>query len=353
MTKSITVFSSEFESENGQAVVTRKVVREVLRDIGEVNECVYEAGARPSSFLSWVAASLRLQRKMLFPDSKTVYVVCSRTFPGFVRDLPGLLLAFLGKRVVVHCHGSDFAEFLTRGRLACLKRFVYRRCEVVIPCRHLALQVEDLVRKAHVCENFYDGVAQPLRPTDGLLVVWNSNVMASKGFFDVIETISDLNRAGCSISLLSFGKILGDEEMSAIEVRGAMQPYLNSPWFTYLGLIDHARAINALHDCDAVALPSRYRSEMQPLAIIEAMCAAKHIVVSNSPSLQVTVGDYPADFVPANDKGELARSLERLYCLKRSDPAAFSVANSAAAATARVRFSSNRFAAEMAQILSD
>ncbi len=356
--KKFMVFSSEFDSENGQAVVTRRVVQQVLPGIRDAETCIYAAGCRPRSILSWIMASIKLWRVLTISGSGTIYVVCSRTIPGFIRDLPALVLALLGNRVVVHCHGSDFFDLLTQNRLSRLVRYFYRRCEVIVPCRHLKDRVESFVLKVHVCENFFND-AVPLKTdpveTDALsarlIVVWNSNIMASKGFFDVAGAIDILARAGHSITFVCFGKVLGDEEKSASDVEQELSRYMNCPWFNYLGLVEHSRAVAALQNCDVVALPSRYRSEMQPLAIIEAMCAAKRIVVSDNPNLRVTVGGYPADFIPANDISAVTECLEKLCKEKHENSNQFITKNFAAAKDAKTRFSAARFDVEMADIL--
>lgn len=355
MSNKIIVFSTEFESENGQAVVTRRVVRHVLPEIGGAALCVYPGGSGLRSIVVWVAVCVKLIWCLLTARSTTVYLVCSRTTFGFIRDLPGLLTAMLGKRVVVHCHGSDFDDLLTARSISGLARFVYRRCEVVFPCREIKAQVEDKVKAAHLCENFFGAVDVPIEKPDlnpsRLLVVWNSNIMASKGFFDVAAAIDTLVQAGRPVEFLCYGKILGDHELSEGGVRREMSKFEGLDWFTYLGVVQHSRAVSALQDADVVALPSRYSSEMQPLAIIEAMCAAKRIIVSDRASLRATVGDYPADFVLTDDAFAVADCLARLCDEKASDPKNFAARNQVAAVRSKSRFSTGRFDSEMEDIL--
>lgn len=349
------VFSTEFDSENGQAVVTRRVVRHVLPEIGESVQCVYPSGSGVSSIAAWAAACFKLLWSLARSRNGVVYVVCSRTTSGFIRDLPGLVPALLHKRVVVHCHGSDFIDFLTTRSLSGVARFVYRRCEVVFPCRKLKEQAEDKVKTAHLCENFFGAVdtatEQQAQDPSRLLVVWNSNIMASKGFFDVAKAIDTLVRAGRPVEFLCYGKILGDHELPEDAVRQEMSKYEGCAWFSYLGLVTHTDAVRALQNADVVALPSRYSSEMQPLAIIEAMCAAKRVIVSDRASLRATVGDYPADFVPTNDASAVADCIATLCDEKMSDPELFAAKNLAPAARSKVRFSTGRFDAGMKDIL--
>ena len=353
--KKILIFTAAFDAENGQAVVTRRVVTRVLPETAAITACIYTPGGHPRSILSWIAASGRFFYHLLFSDIEAIYLVCSRTMPGFARDIPALLAVLLGKRVIVHCHGSDFLKMMTGAPHSALARFFYRRCEVIFPCQYLDSRSRQVVKQAHVCENFCgEFTAYSAGPDDqspALTVLWNSNIMATKGFFDVTEAVYSLAHSGRRIRLICFGKVLGDEEMSAAEVQKGLVKCKDQPWFSYLGLVAHSKAIAMLQNCDVVALPSRYRPEMQPLAIIEAMCAGKSIILSDTPSLRVTAGDYPADFVRADGTTTVADFLENLCQQKEANPEQFETRNRLDAERARIRFSVARFDADIRNIL--
>ena len=97
--KEIVVFSSAFESENGQAVVTRRVVQSVLPQLAGSLNCIYCSGANFRGIFSWAVACLKLLMGLFVHNPQVFYVVCSRTAFGFLRDLPALIFAFCGKRV--------------------------------------------------------------------------------------------------------------------------------------------------------------------------------------------------------------------------------------------------------------
>ncbi|MBF9050475.1 glycosyltransferase [Roseobacter sp. HKCCD9010] len=327
----------------------------MLPDVGESVPCVFPSGGAAKSILAWLLACFRLFWALCTSRVGAVYVVCSRTTPGFFRDLPGLLTVYLGKRVIVHCHGSDFESLLSSGPLSGLARRIYRNCEVIFPSHHLSERMKDRVKIAHLCENFFVAAeaAQSAANQDpsSLQVVWNSNVMASKGFFDVVSAVEVLVRQGHQIDLLCFGKVQSDHEMLEVDVRSKMRQYEGCDWFSYLGMVPHACAVGAIRDGDVVALPSRYTSEMQPLAVIEAMCSGKRVIVSDRASLRETVGDYPADIVPINNVPEIAKDIERLYHEKRSDPSKFKNKNIDAAIASNKRFSAEVFDLKMKDIL--
>jgi glycosyltransferase involved in cell wall biosynthesis len=347
----IALWSADYTLVTGQALVTARMVRR--QPAVPWREHVYR-GAGFRSAATCAGAVAGLWRDIALRRIRTLYLVCSRSNGGFLRDVPALLAARAGVRTVVHSHGSDIVDLLSNRRLAPLARALYSRCEIVVPSTHLVEPLRAItVAPLHVCENFFASKLQEAAATaiDGLTVLWNSNVMASKGFFDVAEAIRQLMGDGLPVRLISVGQPIGDEEMSAQEAASRLHVLLGHDWLDYRGKVDQATAITLMAEADGVCLPSRYSSECQPLAIIQAMCAGKAIVVSDIPALRATLGDYPAHFVPVRSVAAIAEALRDLHHLKLADPTAFVSSRQEAAAAARERFSAERFDREMAAIL--
>jgi glycosyltransferase involved in cell wall biosynthesis len=187
-------------------------------------------------------------------------------------------------------------------------------------------------------------------PTPGVLTVfWNSNVMASKGFFDLADAVRQVRDDGFPVRIVSVGQPRGDSEMNGREVARRFHALLVHEWLDYRGSVDQALAIKMAAEADVICLPSR--SEAQGIAIIEGMCAGKALVVSDIPALRATVGDYPAWFVPVRSVEAIAEALRELCRRKQMNPAAFAGSLKEAAAAARERFSAERFDRDMAAIL--
>jgi glycosyltransferase involved in cell wall biosynthesis len=274
-----------------------------------------------------------------------------------LRDIPILAYTLLGGRVVAHCHGSDLENLLNDRWYSPIARVLYARCEVIFPCKYLAQRLERLVPQAHVCENFLADAPQILpaansvRHAGPLTVLWNSNVMASKGYLDVAEAVKRSVDEGHAIRFLSFGAILSDSEMPDGELASELARYSRYNWFEHLGKVPHKVAVSHLQDCDVVALPSRYHSEMQPLAIIEAMSTGRRVIISDRPSLRVTIGDYPAAIVDPTRPQDISGILVEMCKQKADDPIGFANANLEPAKQARIRYSVERFRASMSSIL--
>lgn len=345
------VWSADHRQTTGQALVTARVVGRG----GKWREYVYR-GIGLRSVPSWCVGWLRLWIAAASNRLPTLYLVCSRSDGGFLRDVPALLCAFAGVRVVVHVHGSDITGLLlTKRPLSRLARALYARCEIVVPSAHL---VEDLraIKGAtvHLCENFDPAIpAAGISASDGsvLTLCWNSNMMASKGFFDVAEAAKSAIAEGCSLRLVSIGSPIGDEELSRAGICARLASLRQNDWFDYRGILDPAAAAGLVATADVVALPSRYSAECQPLALIQAMCAGKEVVATDTPSLRATLGDYPARYVAPHCIAVLAAAFAALAREKAADPVGFAARNMPAAMVARQRFAADRFDRDIEAIL--
>ena len=353
---SIGLWSTRYSEITGQAIVTRRVAQHVLPALGGFRHYVFPATGRPVAVAFWVVSWMRLWLDIVFGKINTLYVVCSRSNPGFVRDVPALMAAQAGVHVVVHSHGADIADLLKQRWFSRLARWLYAPCDMIVPSTHMTESLNSLVKTVSVCEAFYDGNARCIdddlrRRHNGLVVLWNSNVMASKGFFDVFAAIEHLRRAGLSIKLVCLGALVADKEMTFDALSSRFSALGNPSWFDYQGRQPHDEAVKRLNNADVIALPSRHPSESQGIAVIEAMCGGKAIVASDIPALRATLKDYPADYVSTHSVAGVTWALRRIYFEKIMDPQAFIKARLDDALKARKRFSVDRFDRQMADTL--
>lgn len=349
------IWSADYTQLTGQALVTARV--RLHQPAVSWLEYIYR-GLGWRSALTWGSAVFRLWRDILLGRPDMLYLVCSRSNGGFMRDVPALLAARTGLRVVVHAHGSDIVELLSDRRISPLALALYRRCEIIVPSTHLVQPVQDITGiKPHLCENYFGSDATPKAPPSShddpaqLTVLWNSNVMASKGFFDVAEAVRQLCQEGHRVRLISLGQPIGDEEMTSQQAAHRLDELRGFGWLDYRGKVDQAAAIALTAEADLICLPSRYSSESQGIAIVEGMCAGKAIVATDIPALQATLRGYPAHFVPVRSVSAIVEALRDLLQAKRADPIAFASCRQQAAAAARERFAAARFDREMAAIL--
>jgi glycosyltransferase involved in cell wall biosynthesis len=335
----------------GQAIVTRHVVSLLERD--GVWDFSYR-GKRLRSMASTLWSTVRLICTVFRGRVKTIYLVCSRSNAGFLRDLPAYLVRRAGVRVVVHVHGTDIIDLLQRPVIGTVARWAVRGCTLILPSGHLVEPLSSLgVRDYLLCENFVAEQPAPPQPTpaapdEEYVVLWNSNVMASKGFFAVAEAVAHLHAQGQRVRLLALGAPLADEALTAAACAARLARLVKQPWMDYRGPVDRSGAREALLACDVVCLPSHYASECQPLALLEAMCACKPLLVADTAALRATVGSYPCEVVTRTEAPFIAQALQRG---REAAGAVQAVLLQAAGEEARRRFSTERFDRQMHELL--
>jgi len=319
-------WSADVSGLTGQAIVTSRVV--ALLEKAETHAFVYR-GKGLKSIASWGWAALRLSASLPTRRVQLLYLVCSRSTAGFLRDLPAYFARLFGVRVLVHVHGSDIVDLCRRPGIGWVARNILARCELIVPSGHLLAPLRDLgMHRIHLCENFSEYVAplaplsSPTGPGERLFsVLWNSNVMASKGFFAVADAVRSLFDEGKSIRLTVLGRPIGDEAMDLRTCQNALGRLIGQSWIDYTGQVDRPTAMRLLYESDVVCLPSRYSSECQPLAVIEAMCAGRQLVIADTPALLATAGDYPCEKVSGPVTAEICLALRHVMERPISDDA--------------------------------
>lgn len=344
MTTRVIFWSPDLSEITGQTLVTRRVA-EVERNW---ILAVFPTGRDPRALLgiesvikAWFAAISR--------QAKTAYVVCSRSVGGFLRDIPVLLLSRIGVRVVVHTHGSDLPSLFRHTLFGVLARFLYRRCELIVPSSHLIEELRQFCDRIHLCENFCYLSDLPIKnrtKCDGVTVLWNSNLMASKGVRDLVAACCHIKTNNPKLSLVLLGRALSDAEANSSEMNSWIDSLSEWDWIRVEGSVPPEKVEYHLANADVVALPSRYSSECQPLALIDAMCSGKSIIAADTPALRATLGGYPAQLCKPDVEGIVA-ALSNHF----AKPADSKVMR-AAAAQARARFAPERFDREMSAILN-
>lgn len=355
--KYIVVWSPDYSESTGQAFVTKRVVEKVLPKVGLFRERVFLRGGKARALLSWFVASLKLWGDVAFGRTYAVYLVCSRSNFGFFRDVPALVTSFFGVRVFVHVHGSDIVDLLETRKISGLALYLYRNCDLILPSAHLEepLRQKNLTN-IQICENFAQRSAQKPFNKEGiqcrsLVVLWNSNIMASKGVFDVCEAVCNLRKQKMDIKLSVMGSVFGDQEMSELDAENRLKKIKGCDAITIHGRLSQDDALKMLNQCDVVALPSRYSSELQPLALIQAMATGKAVIASDTPALKATLAYYPAELVPLHSVEAITSALLRLIEEKATDPIGFVAHRALHAKSARARFAPEQFDHKLSTIL--
>lgn len=269
------------------------------------------------NFISYLLISFRYR--------STLYISPSRSGLGFIRDAPYLLFSSLTKsRTIAHIHGFDFYSLCYDRWYSNFARLLYRRCELIVPSCHLAQKLKPLGLKIHIVpsclidEGEVEFQAQSQldvydsRFTD-FTIVWNSNIIASKGVFFLLEAVKLLNETGCRIKFICCGEVVARSAAERTLNSDILERFKSFDWFEYLGTVPHRVSRWLVARASLVCLPSWYPIECQGLAIVEAMVSGTPVIISKTRVLEETVGDYPHVACGKDDTASLTAAIRELY----------------------------------------
>ncbi len=216
-----------------------------------------------------------------------VYVPISQSALPFFRDCLFLIPAkLLGKKVVVHLHGSDFRTFYGAQPkwFQWLVRFALRDCSTAIVLGGGLSHMFDGILPAsnvRVVSNGIpdfvsaDGVAN--NPSDPVTVLFLSTLMREKGVLDLVAAIPLVLSQVQNCRFVFAGEWLRKKEQEEAEELIAQQKLEN--FVEFMGPVGRARKQELLRSASVFVLPSYH--EGQPFAILEALCAGLPIVATD------------------------------------------------------------------------
>lgn len=294
----ILVWSNNISKITGQNIITKSVLD--LFSLSDKN-CFFYSNDSILDFLEIFIIYFKFLFSFLNNGDATIYLVASRSLKGFLRDLPILLLGFKSRKIIVHIHGSEFTEMFEWRFYSKLVKLLYSNCDVIVPNYYLYLKLDKKMFKSlSLIENFskLEIEKKPkFAKKNNFRILWNSNIMASKGFIEVFEAYKKISTQFSDLEFIVTGKCISDYEKS----NKYMKIYLNknkaTKNFKYMGLVNRTTMSELLSSTDLVLLPSTYKTECQPLALIEAMYYGITIITTRIEPIKFTLGNYPAYFV--------------------------------------------------------
>lgn len=243
-----------------------------------------------------------------------VYVPIAQNTLGFLRDSLFLIPARLtGRRVVIHVHGGHFGDFYSSAGaiMRLLVRFCLSRAvAVVVLGECLRGMLDDVVSadRVHVVPNGIDIPQCDDTSPDAGFVLWLSKMDATKGYVDVLEAVPAVLDAVPDARFVFAGEWLfaADERRARdfVESRGI------ADHVTFAGPVAGDPKDALLSSAAVFALPTRYRYEGQPYAILEAMSRGVPVVTSPAGCIAETVIEGETGlFVPAGDVASISTAI--------------------------------------------
>jgi glycosyltransferase involved in cell wall biosynthesis len=259
--------------------------------------------------------------KLFFHKIDTVYFTCSRSISGSIKDIVLITLAsFKGIRLINHLHGSDFYEFLHRAPAWYQHLLInaYNKVDTsIVLLDEMREQFKDFPKmNIVVVSNFYDeelDTALASKNTSHINMLYLSNIIKSKGIFELINAFDVLTKTYDNIVLNIAGTFMADIYMSKDEVEQQfLQQIKNNPKLNYLGQVQGKNKIELLQRSDIFILPSYYPSEAFPISIIEAMRSGNAIITTDYKYLPSIVRPENGALVEIKSVSSLIIGLENL-----------------------------------------
>jgi len=259
--------------------------------------------------------------KAIITNYDIVYFTCSRTILGSIKDI--LLINIVSLRqvkIVNHLHGSDFYEFLHNSPVWYKKILFHSYKKVntsIVLLDSMKNQFKDFDNmKVEIVANFYDkelDIKLVKKEKDKINLVYLSNIMSSKGIFELIDAFEQLSKKYDNIYLNIAGGYIADEYMSIEKVKEKFTSKiaLNNR-IKYIGKAFANEKVKLLQNSDIFVLPTYYKSEAFPISIIEAMACRNVIVTTNYKYLPEVVSEENGVLVEPRSVDSLVEGIESL-----------------------------------------
>lgn len=337
MKKSILLFGSYPPPYHGSSIYLRDLTELLIKD-GEFDVIRINCSSKNKGLTelgSWtftnaynaLIAIIRLILKLIFKKIDIVYIPIAQNKNAFFRDGIAIILSkVFGKKVLIHLHGSYFKEFYDKSGFLC-KKFIdlsMKSCEgAIVLGKNLKYIFENWFddSKIFVLTNFVPnrGFKKNINnEKNPINVIYLSNILKSKGIFELLEAFKIIKHSFNNTSLIIVGKIIKDPffMMTADETKREFNKMLkNLDNVEYVGAIsDVEKKMNILINSDIFVLPSWYPVEGQPLSIIEAMsCGLPIISTKNVGAIEEVVTDgFNGILVEKKNVEQLAKAIETL-----------------------------------------
>lgn len=275
------------------------------------------------------------------PGSPVLWTSVSPTALGHARDLLTVLPATKGHRLAAVVHWGNFDQLfraaITRvtarhlvDRVDCfvfLDDSLSDRCAPWIPASK-RVSIPNTIDEAIECTD--DDVVQKQNARadrERLHVLFLGNMIRSKGYLDLLASLSILKDSGVAVEVSFAGRweAAEDERSFTDEIlnRGLVGVV------THHGhLSDRFEAKRLYLSADVFVLPTYYPTEAQPLTIIEALNAGTPVVTTRHAGIPLMVRDgEDAVFVSPRSPNEIAAAIASL-----ADPARWAAFSSSARA---------------------
>ena len=295
------------------------------------------SGITAGSFsLGRVLESLLIVLRVSIHLKKTGYFYCtmSTSLGGFLREWVCVRLARLfGNQIYLHLHGGGFGIFYHNQGLF-FQRMILHHLNRVDGVIVLGEKLKEQFLKAGVSETLLKVVpnglptglkshrveAKSIEEAATINILYLSNLMESKGVFDVIECVKILETEFPGRFRLricgDFVLTKQDEDQQIRNVQGLLDLLHQMGLETaveYLGTVKGEAKEAVLEQAHIFALPTYYEWEGQPISIIEAQAYGIPSVVTKHRGIpEQVIEGKTGKFVPPRDPKAISKAIREI-----------------------------------------
>lgn len=238
-------------------------------------------------------------------NPRLVYLPISENLAGFMRDclfiLPAILLR---KRLLIHFHGGYFRSFYEN--LNRMLRFFIRSifhhvsCSIVM-CQYYQDQLSSIIPKTrieivpHGIEDIGTNGNIKTVSLSPILVLYLSNLMAEKGFLDVITAAHAIVQQRADVRFLFAGTWNGENEKQ--RAQKMIENFHLQDHIEFLGPVYGQKKLDLFSTCDIFVFPTYYKHESFGIVNLEAMAASLPIITTNKGCIRDLVIDHENGFI--------------------------------------------------------
>lgn len=274
--------------------------------------------------------ALRLFKHLLIDRCDVIYMNVSQSKVGFLRDYLLVLVARLFRvKIVAHQFGAEesslygnLSSFMRRRYLSIYKYI----SQIVVEGEYMAKHFKeiDLLRnKVSVIPNGLPNYemleAQPKRYKKGetFNILWLSNLIYSKGYFDVIKAVDLLvNKYGRNIHCTFCGRFMtssDDPKCEDVDFKTQFFDYINNhqldAYIEYHEGVYGEEKSEIYKRSHVFVLPSYYFTEGQPISILEVMSRGIVPIVTKFRHIPMMVNEHCGFFVEPHSPEQIADAI--------------------------------------------
>lgn len=298
--------------------------------------------------------------RLLLKNPDILYIPISQSYPAYYRDAGFILLGRLfRKKIILHLRGGYFRKFYEseKGiRKFLIKETVEKAAKVIVLGHSLKYVFEGLTKPENI-EVVSNGVDTDFykpdhtkRNTDKFRICFISNYEQSKGWKEILKCAVRLKNGAESnkFEIVMAGKwrCKNDEEYAKSFIsKNKLENVVKIH-----NIVTGHEKVELLQSSNLFLMPTSYRYEGQPWAIIEAMACGLPVITSPKGCIAETVLNGQNGFIVKHDDTEKIYDYITLYLKDRLKAEEMGYRSRELAID---KFSQNVFLANLQRILSD